>query len=123
LAQRLFPNGSPILAKAQWIGFNGQCLILTVDYPFENDTLLKMAIRCPFATWLAPAKLWPMSKGFKSYIPGTILKPESAEAAKIETTGVFTRYSGLFFLKILILDGEVLLGRKGLQCNSKSATE
>ena len=114
LAQRLFPNGAPILAKAQWMGFQDG-LIITVDHPAECDTLLKMAIRFPSVTWLAPAKLWPMSKGFKSYIPGTILKPESAEASKIEVTGVFQQKEGLFYLSIPALDGEVLLGRKALQ--------
>lgn len=115
LVQRLFPNGAPILRKQQWLGFNGRCLQVTVDYSPDCDSLLKMAIRYPAVTWLAPAKLWPMAMGFKSYIPGTILKPESAEVGKVETMGVFKQESDLFFLEIPLLDGEILLGRKELR--------
>jgi hypothetical protein len=119
LAQRLFPNGAPILAKAQWIGFNG-ALVITVEHPHEWDSLLKMAVKCPDfiegrVSWLAPAKVWPMSKGFRTYIPGTILKPKPAEASKVESMGTFQQVGSIFYLSIPAIDGEVLLGRKEIE--------
>ena len=116
LAQRLFPNGAPILTKQQWIGYANGCLIITVNVPHEWNSLLKMAINCPTigtlpVTWLAPAKLWPMPKGFRSYIPGFILKPNSSKANKIEMTGIFKQYLNLFWLELPKVSGEILLGR------------
>lgn len=118
LAQRLFPNGSPALNKKQWLGFHEGNLIVTASFPSEWNSLMSMAVNCPSIEgkpfmWLAPAKLWPMPMGFRTYIPGTILKPDVG-SSKVETTGVFKQYMSLFWLSLTEVTGEVLLGRKTL---------
>lgn len=130
LAQRLFQRGAPILRKQQWIGFADR-LVVTVDYPVEYDSLLKMVVGCTTVgtgpviggdrrtvTWLASAKLWPMAKGFKTYIPSSILTPTSSPCGgvykAIHTHGLFSTTEMLSWLEIPILDGEVLLRRKEL---------
>ncbi len=40
LAQRLWPEGAPILNKVQWVGYFGT-LIVTVQHPGEWNSLLK----------------------------------------------------------------------------------
>ena len=122
LAQRLFPNGSPILRADQFIGFSDGSLILSVDRHNTWNTLFEMMlhtmdIKEPRFIWLAKAKLFGMAKGFRAYIPGTILKPTSAESGKINATGIFTNItfgegiSPLFYLKIPIITADILLGR------------
>jgi hypothetical protein len=118
LAQRLFPRGAPPLMRYQWIGFSKNCLIVTVGRPVDDSSLVSMAVKHAVidgnpTSWLATAKLWTMAMGFKTYIPGTILKPK-LDAPKIETTGIFKQFGEIFYLTIPKIDGEVLLGRKEL---------
>lgn len=124
LAQRLFPNGAPILRKDQFVGFNGS-LIVTVARHNTWDTLMDMNVYARdigknTAAWFGKTKLYPMNKGFRMYIPGTILKPPSAEAVCKQTTGIFSQfrfYGGvddLYYLEIPSIGGDVLLGRKEL---------
>jgi len=123
LAQKLFPNGAPTLSKQQFIGFNGQ-LIVTVEHDRTWDTLLKIALHASklndeSVTWLTPTPIYPMPKGFRAYIPGTIIKPASAGVEKVEGIGVFRRAvfgvsKDVYYLEILKLSAEVLLGRKEL---------
>jgi len=123
LAQRLFPNGAPSLTKQQYIGFNGR-LFVTVEHDRTWDTLLKVALHAEklndkHISWLTPTPIYPMPKGFRAYIPGTIIKPASAESQKVEGIGVFRRAifgvsRDAYYLEILKLTAEVLLGRKEL---------
>jgi len=123
LAQRLFPNGAPTLTKRQYIGFNKR-LLITVEHDRTWDTLLKVALHAgklndESVTWLTPTPIYPMPKGFRAYIPGTIIKPASAESQKVEGIGVFRRAifgvsRDVYYLEILKLTAEVLLGRKDL---------
>jgi hypothetical protein len=117
LAQRLFPNGAPVLAKQQWVGFSDG-LVITVQHPGDWNSLLKMAINRPMlnghsVTWLSPVHLYPMTQGFRVYIPKAILEPP-AEAQKKKTTGLFCRSGNLYWLKIPAVSGDVLLERKEL---------
>lgn len=122
LAQRLFPNGAPILNKSQFVGYNGQ-LIISVDRENRWDSLLKMAIYANMVggeptTWLDTSNLWPMSMGFRTYIPGTVLKPTET-SKKVEMTGVFRchdYYGGaasLYYLQLPI-GPNILLRRETL---------
>lgn len=128
LAQRLFTKGSPILRKDQFIGFNGS-LIVTVARHNAWDSLVKMGVYAHLLDstrvfWYDKAALYPMTKGFRMYIPGTVLTPgmfqSPAVVSKIETTGIFRKhdfYGGiepLFYLEIPLISGDVLLGRKQL---------
>jgi len=119
IAQRLFPDGAPILSKHQFVGFDGS-LVVTVQHPGEWDTVLKMAIYVSKledepTTWLSKAHLYPMPMGFRMYIPGTVLKPKSAEVQKIETIGVFCKWGLVYYVYVPKISGEILLGRKELE--------
>jgi hypothetical protein len=119
LAQKIFPDGAPVLRRAQFIGFCGN-LILTFASPNEWDTLMKMGVQCQQlldqpVSWLAASKLWPMAKGFRSYIPGSILKPRSN--LKITCTGIVKKHlhgagvAPIFYLEIPSISADVLMGR------------
>lgn len=112
LAQRLFPKGAPIIAKQQWIGFDGENLIVTAQHKPQCKSLLEMAVHHAGRTWLAPAKIWPMPQGFRSYIPASILKAKAGP--RIVTYGIFNVTDRVAWLDIPKLNGEVLLGRKEL---------
>jgi hypothetical protein len=129
LAQRLFPNGAPILRKDQFVGFNGS-LIVTVARHNAWDSLLKLGVYADIVEinkhviWFERAALYPMSKGFRMYIPGTVLTPtmfqQPVHESKIETTGIFHKHDfcggvePLFYLEIPLISADVLLGRKQL---------
>ena len=118
IVRDLFPNGSPILVRQQWIGFS-EGLVITVEHNHQWDSLLKMAINCPAlgeraVTWLAPAKMWATSKGFRTYVPGTILKPKSDSKCHY-SIGYFKSARGdLYYIYLPEITGEILLGRKEL---------
>jgi len=116
LAQWLFPNGAPILQRRQFAGYNGQ-LLITVEKPMECKTLLHMALKVSTLQntpimWLGACKVYHMSRGFRAYIPGSILCPPSAESEKIETHGFFRRHGDLFYMEFPKVSAEVLLGKE-----------
>jgi hypothetical protein len=117
LAQRLFPRGAPILVKQQFAGFSDG-LVVTVNHPPQLDTPLKMAVVCPViggqgVTWLSKVSIYPMSMGFRMYIPGNILKPPTG-ALNFETTGIFHGAGELYWLHVPAVSSDILLGRKAL---------
>jgi len=119
LCQRIFPRGAPILVKQQFVGFCG-ALVITANHPPQSDSVLKMAIYCPMlggegVTWLGGAPIYPMPMGFRAYVSRDILGPTTAEARKVETTGIFMRNGDVFYVKIPLLSGDVMLGRKGIE--------
>jgi hypothetical protein len=110
LAQRLFIHGAPILAKQQYIGHNGN-LIVTVGYNGEWDSLLKMAVQMPELdkrkiAWFDYGKLYPMSMGFRMYIPGRVLRPTSAD--KIVGPAIFRKCGTVFYLELQNVTTEIL---------------
>ncbi len=110
LAQRLFVNGAPILTKQQYIGHNGN-LIVTVGYNGEWDTILKIATQMnvldgKVITWFDYGKLYPMSMGFRMYIPGRVLRPTSAE--RVVTPAIFRKCAGVFYLELQNVTTETL---------------
>ena len=120
LAKRLFTKSQPILAKQQYVGFNG-FLFVTVVHPAKWDTTFKMAcavleIDQQPIKWLGTTHLTSLSGGFKAYLPEHILKAK--EPGRIEGVGVFRKYEApgfeIFYLEIPKLNAEVLLGRKDL---------
>lgn len=76
------------------------------------------------AVWLGKTRLYRMAKGFRMYIPSTILKPMK-DAQKIETFGYFDsqKYGGgvetLYYMKIPLISAEVLMGQKSISHGSK----
>lgn len=121
LAKRLFTKSQPILAKQQFVGFNG-FLFITVVHPSQWDTTFKMA--CAITEmdqqpikWLGTTHLYPLSGGFKAYLPEDILKAK--EPGRIEDVGIFRKYEApgfnIYYLEIPKLNAEVLLGRKELK--------
>lgn len=117
LAQRLWPGGAPILNKMQWVGYFGT-LIVTVQHPGEWNSLLKMSIYAGELDgrnvhWLDKGSLYPMSMGFRMYVPGRILKPKSKD--RIETIGIFRKCRDIYYLEVPKLSGDVLLKRKKLE--------
>lgn len=124
LAQWLFPKGAPRLVKQQFLGFNGQ-LLVTVEHDGTWDSLLKIALfvenlNGKRVTWLTKTPIYTMPLGFRAYIPGTILKPISADVAKITTTGVFKKESfgvskDLYYLEIPKITAGILFGREELK--------
>ena len=126
IAERLFTKKIK-LVKRQFLGFSDG-LIITVGgiEHFEWDSVLKMAIMLPIlagrpANWLAPAPIYASPGGFRSYIPGHILKPSSAEETASHLWGEFCDCpvgdTKLYYLRVPLLDGDVLLGRKKLNEN------
>ena len=125
LAQRIFPQGAPILRRQQFVGFNGR-LIVTVSRHRTWDNFLKMGIHAreldgQAITWLDQCKLYPMAMGFRMYIPGTILKPASAGSEKVESIGILREQkwggntASTFYLEIQKIDADILLSRKELK--------
>jgi len=123
IAQRLFQE-QPILFRQQFVGFTKN-LVFTLAHPGKWDTLLKMAIYVPNITnindyvlpvsWLAPVKMYPTGTGVRFYLPGTILKPTSAECVKIDTVGSLHKANEIYYLNVPKLNADVLLGRKELE--------
>jgi hypothetical protein len=107
LAQRLFMNGAPILKKQQYIGYNGN-LFVTVDYNYScGDSLFRLAANAETLDgrkiiWLDYTKLYPMNMGFRSYIPGRVLKPSVLEIGrkKVVTPGIFRKCRDIYYLEL-----------------------
>jgi len=122
-AQRLFPEGQPVIFRQQFAGYMNH-LILTLAHQSTWNTLLKMVLHAPLldgvpVNWLAPIKQYRMGTGVRFYLPGSILKPGSAEDEKIETMGIIRRAwfkSGdIIYVDIPLIDANVLLGKKELK--------
>jgi hypothetical protein len=118
IAERLFPRGTPILVKQQFVGYSNG-LVISVAHPPQVESVLGMGVICNLlsgrpVTWLSTAPLYTLPGGFRSYVNGRVLKPHSAEARKFTTTGIFRGYGELYWLEIPAVSGDVLLGRKEL---------
>lgn len=121
LAKRLFTEDQPILARRQYIGFNG-FIFVTVVHPNQWDTVFKIANHISVMDgrkiiWLGAAPLYPLRKGFRVYLPETILKAK--KPGRIEGVGIFRKYTapgfGVYYLEIPKLIAEVLLGQEELK--------
>jgi len=121
LAKRLFLKDQPILARQQYVGFNG-FLFVTVVHPISWDTVFKAAILIPQMDgrniqWLGTVPLYPLQGGFRVYLPETILK--AGDFGKVEGVGIFRKYEApgftCYYLEIPKLSVEVLLGKEELK--------
>ena len=121
LAKRLFLNDQPILVRQQYVGFNG-FLFVTVVHPPEWTTTFKIASRIRWfdnrkVFWLGAVRQHLMPKGFKVYLPETILKAK--KPGRIEGVGIFRKYEApgfsCYYLEIPKLTANVLLGREELK--------
>jgi hypothetical protein len=120
ICRKLFRNGAPILAKQQFVGFNG-FLFVTVGHPGEWNSVFKMSqyvtqLDGRPVTWLGSANLYTYSQGFRAYIPEYILKAK--EPGRIESVGIFRKHTApkfeIYYLELPKITAEVLLGRKEL---------
>lgn len=121
LGKRLFLNDQPILARRQYVGFNG-FLFVTVVHPNQWNTIFKIACMIQemdgqSITWLGTVPLYGLKGGFKVYLPETIFKAK--KPGRIEGVGIFRKYDApgfsCYYLEIPKLTAEVLLGRKELK--------
>lgn len=121
LAKRLFREGNPILAKQQWVGFNG-FLFITVVHPSLWNSIFKITnyikeLDGQKIIWLGGCHLTNLAGGFKAYLPEYILK--ATKPGRIECTGIFRKYEApgfeIFYLEIPKLSADVLFGRKELK--------
>jgi len=124
LAKRLFLHDQPILARRQYIGFNG-FLFITV-HPSGWDTMFKMICMINemdgrSITWLGTAPIYGLKGGFKTYLSEHILKAE--EPGRIEGIGVFRKYEApgfsCYYLEIPKLTAKILLGKEKLKWQKK----
>ena len=122
LAKRLFSKEQPILAKQQYVGFNG-FLFVTVVHPNQWDTTFKIANQIremdgQKIIWLGAVRMYSMLGGFKTYLPEHILKAE--KPGRVEGVGIFRKYTALgfecYYLELPMLSAEVLLNKKELKC-------
>lgn len=121
LAKRLFQVETPILAKQQFVGFNG-FLFITVFRPGLWDTIFKIAnyikeLNGRDVVWLGGVHLTSLSGGFKVYLTEDIMKAK--ELGRIEGTGIFRKHKSpgfeCFYLEIPKISADVLLGREELK--------
>lgn len=124
LAQRLFVRKVELL-RTQFVGYSDG-LILTVGGIEHRQwtTLLSMAVMLPLLdgkpiSWLSPVAQYKSAGGFRTYLPGSvILQPTSAEEPPTHLYGEFSSCavgeSTLYYLRVPLLNGDVLLGRKKL---------
>ena len=121
LAKRLFLTEQPILARQQYVGFNG-FLFVTVVHPNKWDTVFKMAMSCSqmdgrSIIWLGSVRQHLMPKGFKVYLPEHILKAK--KPGRIEGVGIFRKYEApgysCYYLEIPKLTTGVLSGKEELK--------
>jgi hypothetical protein len=124
LAHRLFPKGAPILRREQFVGFNGESMVLSVEYPAKWASLVAMNIYADVSLstghrrtfWFDKCKLTPMHMGFRIYLPSRILRPGSKQE-KIETTGIFQQVdygsnNSIFYLELPKITPRVVLGQE-----------
>ena len=122
LAKRLFiGEDQPMLVRQQYVGFNG-FLFITVVHPNWWNTTFKTAISIPWLdgrsiTWLGSVPLYQLKRGFKVYLPETILKAK--KPGRVEGVGIFRKYKApgfeCYYLEIPKLTGAVLLGKEELK--------
>ena len=121
LAKRLFLEDQPILARRQYVGYNG-FLFVTVVHPNKWDTVFKMANMAQemdgrSIIWLGSVPIYSLRGGFKAYLPEHILKAK--KPGRIEGVGIFRKYQApgfeVYYLEIPKLTGKVLLGREELK--------
>ena len=121
LAKRLFLTEQPILAKRQYVGYNG-FLFVTVVHPNQWDTVFKIASRISTMDdrsiiWLGAVRQHLMPKGFKVYLPEHILKAK--KPGRIEGIGIFRKYEApgfsVYYLEIPKLSAGVLSGKEELK--------
>ena len=121
LAKRLFLSDQPILVRRQFVGYNG-FLFVTVVHPNQWDTIFKIAshiqeIDLQSIIWLGTVRQHLMPKGFKVYLPETILKAK--KPGRIEGVGIFRKYEApgfsCYYLEIPKLTAGVLLGKEELK--------
>jgi len=124
IAQRLFVK--PVeLVRAQFVGYSdGLALTVGGIERFQWDTVLKMAVKLPLldgkpVNWLSSIALYPSAGGFRAYIPGPVFRPESVEEPPTHLIGEFSSCpvadATLYYLRVPMLSGDVLLGKKRLQ--------
>lgn len=121
LAKRLFREEAPILAKQQFVGFNG-FLFITVVHPALWNTTFKIMnhikeLDGQKIIWLGGVHLTTMAGGFKVYLREDILKAN--KPGRIECTGIFRKHESpgfeCYYLEIPKLTPDILLGRKELK--------
>lgn len=121
LAKRLFSGEQPILARRQYVGYNG-FLFITAVHPNQWDTIFKIANQIREMDgrniiWLGTTRLYPMRRGFKAYLSEHILKAETP--GRVEGVGIFRKYKALgfecYYLELPTLSAEVLLGKEKLK--------
>ena len=121
LAKRLFLTEQPILAKRQYVGYNG-FLFVTLVHPNQWDTVFKIASRISTMDdrsiiWLGAVRQHLMPKGFKVYLPEHILKAK--KPGRIEGIGIFRKYEApgfsVYYLEIPKLSAGVLSGKEELK--------
>lgn len=116
----LFPNGTPILRRDQFAGFDGRGLIVTLSRHNAWNTLKHMAIQIPkLATWLGTCRLYVQKHGVRIYLPSSVLKPTPAEEkrelrAELLKESFGAGVADLWYVRIPGVDADVLLGRKKL---------
>jgi len=80
-----------------------------------------MAVNLPIlnarpVSWLSTVQQYGVGTGLQIYLPRKILKPPPAEAAKIETMGLFCKEgTDTYYLGIPKLDADIMLARKELR--------
>jgi hypothetical protein len=129
IAERLFAKKIK-LVKRQFLGFSDGLLITVGGIEHrEWDSVLKMAINLPTlagkpVNWLTPVPIYNSPGGFRSYIPGKILKPTSPEEKVSHLWGEFCECpvgdTKLYFVRVPLLDGDVLLGRRKIDEQKKA---
>ena len=121
LAKRLFLTEQPILARQQYVGYNG-FLFVTVVHPNQWDTVFKIASHISTMDdrsiiWLGAVRQHLMPKGFKVYLPEHILKAK--KPGRVEGIGIFRKYEApgfsVYYLEIPKLSAGVLSGREELK--------
>ena len=121
LAKRLFLTEQPILARQQYVGYNG-FLFVTVVHPNQWNTVFKIASRISTMDdrsiiWLGAVRQHLLPKGFKVYLPEHILKAK--KPGRIEGIGIFRKYEAprfsVYYLEIPKLSAGVLLGKEELK--------
>ena len=121
LAKRLFLTEQPILARQQYVGYNG-FLFVTVVHPNQWDTVFKIASRISTMDdrsiiWLGGVRQHLLPKGFKVYLPEHILKAK--EPGRVEGIGIFRKYEApgfsVYYLEIPKLSAEILSGKEELK--------
>lgn len=121
LAKKLFKGHQPILARQQFVGYNG-FLFVTVEHPNKCDTVFKIANYAQEMDgrqiiWLGSVHQYLMQGGFKVYLPEHILKAK--EPGRVEGIGVFRKHEApgfsIYYLELPKLTGKVLLGKEDLK--------